>query len=161
VAGPEHQTTSYLFIFGLPTKWYFLLSLLVFILSSLKTVSPALPGDLICCLSSNCCMHDAWRTCHNGFVFVLLFVSAMLAVTIVAIVASSAQPLTPALAGKMLQFAFVVHTLRRLMSLWQYLSLRYEYHRDTHNALTMPLLHSSTRPSRGFKADRHGLPHCI
>jgi hypothetical protein len=38
-------------------------------LSSLKTVSLALPGDLICCLSSNRCAHDAWRTCHDGFVF--------------------------------------------------------------------------------------------
>ncbi len=42
VAGPKHQTTSILFIFGVPTKWYFLLSLLAFVLLLLKTVSRAL-----------------------------------------------------------------------------------------------------------------------
>jgi hypothetical protein len=42
----------------------------------------------------------------------VLLASAMLMVTIVAIVASSIQPLTPALVGKTLQFAFAVHTLR-------------------------------------------------
>ena len=118
VAGPEHQTTSILFIFGVLTKWYFLLLLLALDLSSLKTVSPALPGNSIRCLSSNCSARDMWRTCHKGFVFfvvcklLLLFSSAMLTVTIVAVVALSIGPLTPALVSKTLQFAFVAHTLQ-------------------------------------------------
>ena len=38
----------------------------MFVLLSLKMVSPALPGNSICCLSSNCC------ACDNSFVFFLL-----------------------------------------------------------------------------------------
>jgi hypothetical protein len=49
----------------------------------------------------------------------VLLVLVMLMVTIVAIVASSVQPVAPALGGKMMQFAFVAHTLRQLMSLQQ------------------------------------------
>ncbi len=49
----------------------------------------------------------------------VLLAPAMLTVAIVAVVALSVQPLTPALVGKTLQFAFIVHTLRQLMPLWQ------------------------------------------
>ena len=42
----------------------------------------------------------------------VLFALAMLTVTIGAVVASSIRPLTPALVGKTLQFAFAVHTLQ-------------------------------------------------
>ncbi len=91
----------------------------------------------------------------------VLLASAMLKVMIVAVVALSIRPLTPALVGKTLQFAFVAQALQRLMSLWQYLSLRYEYCCDTNDALTMPLLRLSMRPPCGFEADCHSRPHCI
>jgi hypothetical protein len=52
----------------------------------------------------------------------VLLALVMLTVTIVAIVALSVQPLTPALVGKTLQFAFVAHALRQLTSLRQYSS---------------------------------------
>jgi hypothetical protein len=107
------------------------------------------------------CVMTALFFCCLVAELLLLFVSAMLTVTIVAIVALSVWPLSPALVGKTLQFAFVVHALLRLMPLRQYLSSRYEYHCDTHNAFTMPLLCLLTRPPCGFKADCHGLPHCI
>jgi hypothetical protein len=91
----------------------------------------------------------------------LLFALAMLTVTTVAVIALSLRPLTPALVGKMLQFAFVALALRRWTPLPQYLSLQYEYCCDTHNALTMPLLRLLTKPLCGFDADCHGLPYCI
>ncbi len=92
----------------------------------------------------------------------LLFASAMLTVTIVAVVALSVRPLTPApLYGRMLQFVFVAQALQRLTSLRQYLSLQYDYCCDTHNALMMPLLRLSTRPPCGFKADCHSLPRWV
>jgi hypothetical protein len=47
----------------------------------------------------------------------VLLALAMLMVTIVAVVALSIQPVAPALVGKMLQFAFVAHTLQILMLL--------------------------------------------
>jgi hypothetical protein len=49
----------------------------------------------------------------------VLLLSAMLAVTIVAVVASSIRPLTPALVSKTLQFSFIAHALWRLMPLQQ------------------------------------------
>ncbi len=72
MARQEHQTTSIFFIYGVLTKWYFLLSLLALVLSLLKTVSLALPGNSLHCLSSDCCGCDAWCTCHGGCVFVCL-----------------------------------------------------------------------------------------
>jgi hypothetical protein len=54
-------------------------------------------------------------------VVLVLLTSAMLMVTIVAIVAASVQCLTPALVGKTLQFAFVVHVFQQLTPLRQYL----------------------------------------
>jgi hypothetical protein len=51
----------------------------------------------------------------------VLLAPVMQTVTIVAVVALSVQPLTPALVGKTLQFAFIVHALRRLTPLQQYL----------------------------------------
>jgi hypothetical protein len=41
----------------------------------------------------------------------VLLASAMLPVTIVAVIASSGQPLAPVLVRKMMQFAFVAHML--------------------------------------------------
>ncbi len=49
----------------------------------------------------------------------VLLVSAMLMVTIIAIVVLRVQPLTPMLVGKTLPFAFVVHALQQLTPLWQ------------------------------------------
>ncbi len=49
----------------------------------------------------------------------VLLVSTMLMVTIVAVVASSVQPLAHVLVGKTMQFAFVVHMLQQLMPLQQ------------------------------------------
>jgi hypothetical protein len=49
----------------------------------------------------------------------VLLASTMLTVTIVAIITLSIRPLAPALVSKMMQFAFVAHTLQRLMPLWQ------------------------------------------
>jgi hypothetical protein len=91
----------------------------------------------------------------------LVLASAMLTVMIVAIIALSVQPLTPLLVGKMLQFAFVLHALRRLMPLQSLLMLWDEYPRDTHNTLTMPLLCSSAKLPCGFEAECHGLPCCV
>jgi hypothetical protein len=42
----------------------------------------------------------------------VLLASAMLTVMIVVVLALSVQPLTPALVGKTLQFAFVAHALQ-------------------------------------------------
>jgi hypothetical protein len=47
----------------------FFIVILTLVLLYLGMVSLALPGDSICGLSSNCRVHDAWRTCHDGFVF--------------------------------------------------------------------------------------------
>ncbi len=47
----------------------------------------------------------------------VLLASAMLMVTIDAVVPSSVQPLTPVLVGKTSQFAFVTHALWQLMPL--------------------------------------------
>ncbi len=91
----------------------------------------------------------------------VLLTSAMLTVMIVAVVALSVQPLTPALVRKISHFAFVAHALRRMTPLRQYLLSRDYYHRDNQNALTTPLLHSLARPPCGFEADCHGLPHCV
>ncbi len=85
----------------------------------------------------------------------------MLAQMIVAVIPLSIQPLNPVLVSESFQFAFAAHALQRLTPLQQYLLFRDEYHCDTHNALTMPLLHSLARPPCGFEADCHGLPHCI
>jgi hypothetical protein len=49
----------------------------------------------------------------------VLLASTMLTVTIVAIVTLSIQPLTPALIGETLQFAFVAQALQQLMPLRQ------------------------------------------
>jgi hypothetical protein len=54
----EHQTTGILFIFGFLPKGYFILLSLMLVLLLLGTVSLALPGDLICGLSSNRHAHD-------------------------------------------------------------------------------------------------------
>ncbi len=43
------------------------------VLSSLKRVSLALPGNSLGCLSSDRHVRDAWCTCHRGCVFLLLF----------------------------------------------------------------------------------------
>ncbi len=47
----------------------------------------------------------------------VLLASAMLTAMIAAVIALSIQPVAPALVGKMLQFEFIVHALRRLTPL--------------------------------------------
>jgi hypothetical protein len=49
----------------------------------------------------------------------VLLALAMLTVTVVALVASSVQTLAPALVGKTLQLAFIVHALQQSMPLQQ------------------------------------------
>ncbi len=49
----------------------------------------------------------------------VLLASAMLMVTINAVIALSVQPLAPALVGETMQFVFVAHVLRQLMPLQQ------------------------------------------
>ncbi len=57
---------------------------------------------------------------------------------------------------------FDVQALRRLTPLQQSSSLRDEFCRDTHNALTTLLSCSTASLPCGIKADcRHGLPRCI
>ncbi len=56
----------------LPKTVFFLLSLLALVLLSLGTVSLALPGNSICCLSSNPHTSDAWCTCTTAVFFVVV-----------------------------------------------------------------------------------------
>ncbi len=124
----------------------------------LGTVSLALPGNLICYLSSNCCACDAECMCHVGFVLhILLLIPCLLR----EIWVMNLPNLTEISHLVCLLVAFVAHTLRQLMLLWQHLSSWNEYCCDTHNALTTPLLPLLARPPCSFEADFHNLPHCI
>ena len=56
---------------------------------------------------------------------------------------------------------FVALASRRLMLLWQWLLSRDEYHSDTHDVLTTPLLGLLARLPCGSEADCHGSPCCV
>ncbi len=66
MARPENQTTSILLLAELYQDSFFV------VVTHACSVLTALPGDSICGLSSNRPTCDAWRMCHDRFVFVLL-----------------------------------------------------------------------------------------
>ncbi len=133
---------------------------------SLGMVSLTLPGDSICCLSSNCCARDAWCTCHNGFLF-LLCLQVLFFARFVVDPTFVTGDLGHELAQSVRGFPW-----SGLPGLWLHLLCLHcgnwcSCDNNCHHGmsivviLTAPLLRLSARLPCGFKADCHGLPRCI